>query len=160
MPVIVIGADTPEGAAILPTLEPASGEVRMFVTDPDTGTALRNRGKVAIGDVSDGSHVGGAALGAFCAVAIARAACDQRERSFADSAADVFAQWADGLHDAGITRIIFVATGAEVVIGADLLRSAAPEFAVVDAGLPAGQLGEAVALLEQAQKISGHHGAG
>ena len=159
MPVIVIGADTPEGAAILPALEPASGEVRLFVSDPATGAELRKHGKVAVGDVSDGSHVGGAALGAFCAVAIARAASDHRERNFAETPAAVYAQWADGLEDAGIGRIIFVATADEAVVGKDL-RLAAPEFAVVDADLPAEQIGVAVASLEQAQKISGHQGSG
>ena len=159
MPVIVIGADTPEGAAILPALEPASGEVRLFVSDPELGVELRKYGKVAVGDVSDGSHVGGAALDAFCAVAVASAATDQRERNFADTSAVVFAQWADGLQDAGIGRIIFVATTDDVA-AAGKLSGAAPEFAVVDAGLPSEQLGAAVASLEQAQKISGHHGAG
>ena len=159
MPVIVIGADTPQGAAILPALNPASGEVRLFVSDPDIGVGLRSQGKVAVGDVSDGSHVGGASLGAFCAVAIARAATDQRERSFADTPAAVFAQWADGLKDAAIRRIIFVAAAEDVAASGDLGTSA-PEFAVVDADLPAEELGAAVASLEQAQKISGHHGAG
>jgi hypothetical protein len=159
MPVIVIGADTPEGAVIIPAVQPASGEVRLFVSDPERGVKLRSHGKVAVGDVSDGSHVGGAALNAFCAVAIARAARDRRERSFADTPAAVFAQWADGLKDAGIGRIIFVATASDVA-AAGSLETAAPEFAVVDADLPAKQLGAEVALLEQAQKISGHHGAG
>jgi hypothetical protein len=159
MPVIVIGADTPQGAAILPALQPASGEVRLFVSDPEVGAALRRHGKVAVGDISDGSHVGGAALGAFCAVAIACAASDRRERSFADTPAAVFAQWADGLQDAGISRVIFVATANDVAASGDL-GNVASEFAVVDAELPAEQLGVAVASLEQAQKISGHHGAG
>lgn len=159
MPVILIGADTPEGAAILPALQPASGEVRLFVSDPDIGGGLRSHGKVAVGDVSDGSHVGGAAIGAFCAVAIARAASDHRERSFADTPAAVFGQWADGLREAGIGRVIFVATADELVAG-EALRRVAPEFAVVDAGLPIEQLAMTVAALEQAQKISGHHGAG
>ena len=159
MPVIVIGADTPEGDSILPALQPASGEIRLFVSDPEVGAGLRGHGKVAVGDVSDGSHVGGAALNAFCAVAIAHAARDQRERSFADTPAAVFAQWADGLRDAGIGRIIFVATTADIAAAGEL-REAAPEFVAVDAGLPPAQLGAAVASLEQTQKISGHHGAG
>ena len=159
MPVIVIGADTPEGEAILPALEPASGEVRLFVSDAARGLELRRFGKVAVGDVSDGSHVGGAALGAFCAVAIARAARDQRERSFAATPTAVFSQWADGLKDAGIRRVIFVAAAADVA-AAGRLRTVAPEFAVVDADLPSAELGAAVASLEQAQKISGHQGAG
>ena len=70
---IVIGADTPEGAVIIPALQPASGEIRLFVSDAARGIRLRSHGKVAVGDVSDGSHVGGAALNAFCAVAIASA---------------------------------------------------------------------------------------
>lgn len=114
MPVIVIGADTPEGSAIVSALNPASGEIRVFVTDPDTGQGFRNTAKVAVGDLSDGSHVGGAALGAFCAIAVMAAATDDRERHFAEDVRGVLAQWADGLADAGVGRIIVVGKPQDV----------------------------------------------
>ena len=113
MPVVVIGADTPVGAAIVAALRPASGEIRVFVTDPDTGDAYRNATKVAVGDLSDGSHVGGAAMGAFCAIAIIAAASDTRERHFAGDPPAVLAQWADGLSDPGVSRVIAVGRAAD-----------------------------------------------
>lgn len=109
MPVIVIGADTPLGELILDGLLPRESEVRAFVTDIDTGLELRKRGaKVAIGDLSDGSHVGGAAMRAFCAIVVASAASDDRERSFADSPLEVFQQWREGLVDSGVKRVVWV----------------------------------------------------
>ena len=45
---------------------------------PGVGVALRGRGvKVATGDVSDGSHVGSAALGTFSAVVVPEAAVNR-----------------------------------------------------------------------------------
>lgn len=102
-----------------------------------------------MGDVSDGSHVGGAAIGAFSAVVVASAAHDDRERHFAPTPAAVFAQWADGLKDAAVGRIIVVgrpdeipdpdplaATGAEYIVveatGRDLTATAA-QVAAADA---------------------------
>lgn len=109
MPVIVIGADTPLGLATMEELLPRSSEVRAFVTSPEVAGALRARGvKVALGDVSDGSHVGGAALNAYCAVLIAEAAADSRERAFAETPESVISTWVDGLNDAAISRAIFV----------------------------------------------------
>lgn len=112
MPVIVIGADTDVGAAIVKALLPRQGEVRVFVTDPDVAATIRGRGaKVALGDVSDGSHIGAAALSAFDAVLIAEAATDGRERSFASDPAAVFAEWAEALSEAGVQRAIWVGDG-------------------------------------------------
>ena len=109
MPVIIIGADTTLGPAITDALAGRSGEVRAFVTDVEVIDELRSLGvKTAVGDISDGSHVGGAALNAFAAVLIAEAATDGRERAFAHNPASVFDQWADGLRDAGVTRAIWV----------------------------------------------------
>lgn len=153
MPVIVVGADTPHGRAILPALAPASGEIRCFVSDPKVAEELRAIGKVAVGDVSDGTHVGGAAIGAFCAVLIAQAAHDDRERHFAASPERLFSQWADGLKEAGVSRIIFVA-GLVDVAAAESLRNAAPEFATVRADIGPVELATEVSRLEQAQKIS------
>lgn len=114
MPVIVIGADTEAGRAIVPALQPSSGEIRLFVTDEAVGEDYRLLHKVAVGDVSDGSHVGGAAIGTFCAVVVASAAHDDRERHFAPTPGAVFAQWADGLKDAAVGRIIVVGRPDEI----------------------------------------------
>jgi len=109
MPVIVIGADTPLGMATMNALLPRSGEVRAFVTSPQAAEDLRRRGvKVALGDVSDGSHVGAAALNAYCAVLMADAAADDRPRAFADSPQAVIASWVEGLNDAKVARVIYV----------------------------------------------------
>ncbi len=131
MPVIVVGADTTIGTAAVDELAGRVGELRAFVTDPDHGESLKARGvKVAIGDVSDGSHVGGAALRAFCAVLIGEAAGDARERSFAGTPQAVVAAWADGLRDAGVQRIIWVGDSS-MPAALDLLAGAAGEvFAV------------------------------
>lgn len=114
MPVIVIGADTEHGRAIAGALGGRQGEVRAFVTDPDTAQTLRALGvKVAIGDVSDASHIEGAAYGAFSAVLVADAGLDDRERSFAPSYDALLKAWAEGLRDAGISRIIWVGPDEE-----------------------------------------------
>ena len=53
---IVIGADTAAGEAILQGLDEPEREIRIFVTDEDFGFRMKKRGfKVAIGDVSDES---------------------------------------------------------------------------------------------------------
>ena len=109
MPVTIIGADTKVGGAVVEALLPRQGEVRVFVTDPDAAADIRSRGaKVALGDVSDGSHIGAAALSAFDAVLIAEAATDGRERSFAADETAVFAEWAAALSEAGVQRAIWV----------------------------------------------------
>ena len=43
MPIIVIGADSPAGTAVIGRLESRAGEVRAFVTDPGTGLDLKAR---------------------------------------------------------------------------------------------------------------------
>ena len=84
MPVMIIGADTTLGPAIVDALAVRGGEVRAFVSTVEVVDALRaKRVKTALGDISDGTHVGGAALTAFVAVVIAEAASDDRERAFA-----------------------------------------------------------------------------
>jgi hypothetical protein len=110
VPVLIIGADTPLGPLVVEALSGRDGEVRAFVATPELLDDLRARGvKTALGDVSDGTHIAGAALHAFAAVLLAEAAVDDRERSFADTPEAVYAQWADGLRDAGVTRAIWVA---------------------------------------------------
>ncbi len=154
MPVIVVGADTPLGGASIDALLPGVAELRAFITDPDLIGPLRARGvKVAIGDISDGSHVGGAALNAFCAVLIAEAAHDDRERSFAPTPRAVVEAWAEGLRDAGVTRAIWVDDGT--IEGAEeTLRPTVREFVVVDATtLHPGEAGAAVAGLEARRTV-------
>lgn len=133
MPVIVVGADTTVGQAIVPALKPASGEIRVFVSDEEAGELYRPITKVAIGDISDGTHVGGAAIGAFCAVVIARAAHDERERHFAPTPDAVFAQWADGLRDAGVGRVIVVGESNEIP-SPDPLATIGAEYRVISSG--------------------------
>jgi nucleoside-diphosphate-sugar epimerase len=155
MPVIVVGADTNLGSAVIDALLPQRGELRAFVTDPEIGRELHARGvKVAIGDVSDGSHVGGAALHTFCAVLVPTAANDDRERSFADSPEAVIAAWADGLRDGGVRRAIWLDDGT-IPDGADLVRPAAPEFATVAAaGRPVEEIAAEVARLDAARSLT------
>lgn len=149
MPVIVIGADTRTGETVLDALLPRNGEVRAFVTDPTVVDALKSRNvKVAIGDVSDGSHVGGAALRSFCAIAVTEATHDDRERSFAADPDAVVEAWAEGLRDAGVKRIVVVDDGSSHVAP---LLAAAPESAVVDT--TETNLGDVVASLEAAASL-------
>ena len=108
MPVIVVGADTPIGSEIIAELA-GGGELRVFATDPEQGETFRQEGcKVALGDVSDGSHVEVAALECFTAVLIAQAAVDGRERSFADSPSAVGQAWIEAVRGAGVQRMIWV----------------------------------------------------
>ena len=84
MPVIVVGADTPQGRAVVEGLVEPGREVRAFVSDPIVGAELREMGvKVALGDVSDDSHIQGACTNCFTAVLIKRRRAISRERSFA-----------------------------------------------------------------------------
>lgn len=151
MPVIVIGADTPIGASVIDALLPREGEVRAFVSDVATGLALKERAaKVAIGDVSDGSHVGGAALNTFCAIVVTEAAVDDRERSFAGDPAAVVAAWAEGLADASVTRLIVV-DHPDVPISA--LEGVAEQYAVVDGRLDGDAVAARIRVLEAAATI-------
>ncbi len=131
MPVILIGADTELGHAIVPELRPASGEIRLFSSSEEAVARYRPFAKVAVGDISDGTHVGGAAIGAFCAIVIATAAHDNRERHFAATPVDLFAQWSDGLADANVSRVIVVGAAHEIPdpVGLDNVGA---EYIVVD----------------------------
>jgi putative NADH-flavin reductase len=111
MPVIVVGADTEAGESIIDELSQPGREIRVFVSDPNRVDSYRARGlKVALGDVSDDSHVWGAATRCFSAVLIAEAAADNRERSFAGSSQAVLEGWADAVTRAGVRRVIWVAS--------------------------------------------------
>ena len=112
MPVIVVGADTRIGEAIISTVCRSAAEVRAFITRDTTADRLKELGvKVAIGDVSDSSHVEAAALYCFCAVLVTEAAYDERDRAFARRPDDVLAGWAEAARNAGVRRVIWV--GAE-----------------------------------------------
>jgi hypothetical protein len=90
-------------------LDPAR-EIRVFVSDPEEGVRLRERGdKVALGDISDDSHLEAAATQSFSAVLITEAARDDRERSFAPDEAAVLRAWASAV--AGVRRVIWVHDG-------------------------------------------------
>ncbi len=109
MPVIVVGADTPTGSDIAARLAASGGEVRVFISDPARGDDFRSMGcKVAVGDVSDGSHIEFAAHECFTAVLVATAAVDSRERSFASSATDVAAAWMSAVAAADVERLIWI----------------------------------------------------
>lgn len=125
MPAIVIGADTEIGRAVVTALLDRQGEVRAFVSQPAAGAELKKLGvKVAIGDVSDASHIGPAALNAFTAVLIAEAAFDERVRSFAGEPEAVIRAWEEALADLGVRRIIWVGSSP----AQERLASLAPEF--------------------------------
>ncbi len=154
MPVIVVGADTALGEATVAALAPHASELRVFVTDVSTIDDFKAQGaKVAVGDVSDGSHVGGAALSAFCAVLIGTAASDDRERSFASTPQAVIHAWAEGLRDAGVRRAIWVDDGS-VADAVDILAGAAEEFAAVEAtARPLAEIAAEIAVLEAQRQV-------
>jgi nucleoside-diphosphate-sugar epimerase len=128
MPVMVVGADTGAGRSIVERLLEPGREVRAFVTDPAHAEELRRSGvKVALGDVSDESHVSGACLNCFSVVFVDEAATDGRLRSFASDPEQVRRGWAEAATSAGVTRVIWVtASSPPPVRGA--------EFAAVDPG--------------------------
>lgn len=128
MPVIVIGADTPAGESIISALLARGGEVRSFVTNPSAGAALKATGlKVAIGDLSDVSHIGTAAHHVFTAVLIEEAVADGRLFALAPDEVAVLDGWRRALQDAGVQRAIWVGTPPAAVVDAS-----APEVAVID----------------------------
>ncbi len=115
MPVIVVGADTDLGSSIIDALIEPDREVRAFVTDIDESIRLKADGvKVALGDVSDPSHVGGACLNCFSAVFITEAAQDGRERAFARDRFTVLEGWAEAAREAAVTRVIWVDASGEL----------------------------------------------
>ncbi|MGH8911846.1 MAG: NAD(P)H-binding protein [Acidimicrobiia bacterium] len=109
MPVIVVGADTHLGEQIIERFIGPDREVRAFVTDPGVGSALRSRGvKVAVGDISDDSHLAAACLNCFTAVLVMEAATDDRDRGFASGPEGVLEAWAAAVESAAVRRLIWV----------------------------------------------------
>ena len=120
MPVIVVGADTETGRAIVDALIEPGREVRAFVSDIASAEALRKGGvKVALGDVSDPSHIEGASTRCFSAVLVTEAAFDDRERSFARTPEAVLTGWVEAVRAASVTRVIWVGDGALSIDGVE-----------------------------------------
>lgn len=114
MPVIIVGADAPVGELIVEAVLPAAAEVRAFISDGERADGFKQQGaKVAVGDVSDHSHVEGACLHCFCAILVMEAAADSRERSFASDARAVFRGWGRAVAAAGVRRAIWVGSPAD-----------------------------------------------
>ena len=145
MPVIVVGADTSAGQAIIQRLQKPEREVRAFVSDERVGAQLKKSGfKVALGDVSDESHIETASTRCFSAILIAEAAMDDRERSFAGTVDEVLGGWARAVVNSEVTRVIWVSQ-------ADHPRTPSREVARVDPDDP--ELVEKVVALDDAQVI-------
>lgn len=147
MPVIVIGADTRLGRAIVERLLEPGREIRVFVSDPEAAEQLRGLGaKTALGDVSDFSHVGAACTGVFTAVMVGEAARDGRERSFAHDQRAVFEGWAEAAGEAGAARIIWVGVP-------DAPATSGTEAAGVGDELELREVAERVALLDEVDQL-------
>jgi nucleoside-diphosphate-sugar epimerase len=123
MPVIVVGADTTQGLELLEALHQPGREIRAFVTDEVVAHMLREKGfKVALGDVSDDSHVEAAAMNCFSAVLITAAAHDDRERAFLDTPEKVLTGWARAVSAARVRRVIWLGDGVPVNGVAEVVR--------------------------------------
>lgn len=155
MPVIEVGADTPAGEAVVREVCRSAAETRAFVSDRGAAEGLRAmKVKAALGDVSDASHVEAAAMHCFCAVLVAEAAEDGRERAFANSPAEVMEGWAEAVRSAGVQRVIWV--GGEN-LPAPLPPSAPEEAAVRVEGAAEADLEAAarrVVRLESARRMT------
>jgi NADH dehydrogenase len=148
MPVIVIGADTGVGAAVVSALSGRPGEVRAFVTDAGAVGRLRALGaRVAVGDVTDPGHLAGAAHGCFTAVLVAGAAGDERPGRQGSDPDPVLRIWAEVVAAAGVRRAIWVGS----------MPAAGPrpeEFALVDpGGRPPAEVAAEVAELDDRDRI-------
>ena len=125
---IVVGADTPQGRAVVEGLLEPGREVRAFVSDPMVGAELRGVGvKVALGDVSDESHVQGSCTNCFTAVLVSEAARDRRDRSFAANEQQVLEGWAAAAAASGVTRVIWVHDGEPPPVRVREVRTVSPE---------------------------------
>lgn len=147
MPVIVVGADTPLGAQIVSALVGRPGEIRAFVSDPTEALRLKALGvKVAVGDVSDGSHVGAACTNCFSAVLVEEAAHDGRVRAFASGPEATLAAWTEAVGEAAVRRVIWVSSGP-------LPAPPGPECAWVDAASDPERVAERVVELDDAAAL-------
>lgn len=147
MPVIVVGADSAIGEEIIEQVVGPDREVRAFVSDAHMGARFKDQGvKVALGDLSDISHVSAACLRCHTAVLICQAAHDGREISFAADARELFEQWAQAVAEAKVRRVIWVADHPVPTVSV-------PEQATVSDSLPLPQVAEQVAQLDDAVAI-------
>ncbi len=150
MPVIVIGADTPVGEAIVAAVLPSAAEMRAFVSDVRSVDRLKSRGvKVALGDISDFSHVEAAALNCFCAVVVVDSATDDRERAFAGSPREMVDGWGRAVREAGVQRTIWISAGDPPVP----FPAPTPEVATVAVAGDLDRAAEEVAMLEGLQSL-------
>ena len=152
MPVIVVGADTPVGDAIVQIVSRSAAEIRAFISDDRRADELKMQNvKVALGDISDFSHVEAAGLNCFCAILVVEAAIDARERAFAVDRAEVLEGWAEAIRNAGVRRAIWVGTD-------DTLRQlppSTPEVATVIVGRDMEAAVREVAHLEGVRDLPG-----
>lgn len=148
MPVIVVGADSPVGMAVIDAVLEPDREIRAFVSDPSAAGRLKERGvKVALGDLSDGSHVSGACLNVFSAVLVGEAATDGREMAFAKNPAGVLEAWASAVSEASVQRVIWV-------LDHEPPPTRSPEIAVVSVdGRSLDEVAAEVADLDDAARI-------
>jgi uncharacterized protein YbjT (DUF2867 family) len=124
MPVIVVGADTPQGTAIVEGLLDPDREIRAFVSDEAAAIKLREKGvKVALGDVSDDSHIEAATARCHTAVLVTNAIEDGRDFAFAKTPDQVLDRWASAA--ASAKRVIWVHSGLPP-------EAKAKEIAIVD----------------------------
>jgi nucleoside-diphosphate-sugar epimerase len=120
MPVIVVGADHPLGEVIARKLAAPDREVRAFISSVNSHGPLRSLGiKVAIGDLSDESHVEAAATSCFTAVFVEPALGDGRDLAFAAPEAAARG-WAKAAAGARVQRVIWVGNGAPPVKGPEM----------------------------------------
>lgn len=126
---MIVGADTELGLRLARTVTSPDREIRAFVSDPHTADHLRSLGvKVALGDVSDPTHIGAACTGVFTVVFVTEAAHDERVRDFIDNPATLIESWGEAAVEAGARRVIWVGDdppaptpGCEfATVGADL----------------------------------------
>lgn len=138
-----MGADTALGRTVVDALLSRDGEIRAFVSDESVGASLKEQKiKVALGDVSDASHVGAAATRCFTAVLMEAAAHDDRERAFGSDPTSVAQSWLDAIGEAGVRRLIWVGPNAPAVVPV-------PEYASIDpTGAESSAIGAEVAALD------------
>ncbi|MDF2730064.1 MAG: hypothetical protein K0T01_1851, partial [Acidimicrobiia bacterium] len=97
-------------------------------SDPIVGAELREIGvKVALGDVSDDSHIQGSCTNCFTAVLVTEAARDGRERAFAANERQVLEGWASAAAASGVTRVIWIHEGEPPPVRVREVRTVSPE---------------------------------
>ncbi|MDH3307239.1 MAG: NAD(P)H-binding protein [Acidimicrobiia bacterium] len=155
MPVLVVGADTPLGRSVIAALGTRDGEIRAFVSDPAEAARLKAvQAKVAVGDVSDASHIAAAGLNCFSVVFLTEAAHDDRERSFADSPRAVLEEWREAITGSGATRTIWVETELTRGSGNSARGLTAETAVVMGAGRPVEDVAAEVARLDDAATLA------